>query len=137
MQRPSPRLCRASSRGSARRRAKFSAAKNLGPSAAQFGKDIVQPFIHPIQTVKDLGALGQGIYGLFIPGEQANEDVARAVGEYFADRYGGIDNIKRTFASDPVGFIADATVIFGFHRINKLLSYVFISRKSKEFFKII
>lgn len=91
----------------------FSAAKNLGPSAAQFGKDIVQPFIHPIQTVKDLGALGQGIYGLFIPGEQANEDVARAVGEYFADRYGGIDNIKRTFASDPVGFIADATVIFG------------------------
>lgn len=91
----------------------FSAAENLGPSAVQFGKDIVQPFIHPIQTVKDLGTLGQGIYELFIPGEQANEEVARAVGEYFADRYGGIDNIKKTFASDPVGFIADATVIFG------------------------
>ena len=90
----------------------FSAAENLGPSAVQFTKDIVQPFIHPIQTVKDLATLGQGVYELFVPGEQANEEVARAVGQYFADRYGGIDNIKKTFATDPVGFIADATIIF-------------------------
>lgn len=90
----------------------FKAAENLAPSAIQFGEDLIQPFLHPIQTAKDIGTLGLGIYELFVPGEQPNEEVARAVGEYFAQRYGGLENIKQTFATDPVGFMADATIIF-------------------------
>lgn len=88
-----------------------SAAENLLPSALQFGEDLVQPFIHPIQTAKSLKDLGLGVFQLFVPGEQPEEKVAKAVGQYFADRYGGIDNIKNTFAQDPVGFLADATII--------------------------
>ena len=88
-----------------------SAAENLLPSALQFGEDLVQPFIHPIQTAKSLKDLGLGVFQLFVPGEQPEEKVAKAVGQYFADRYGGIDNIKNTFAQDPVGFLADATIV--------------------------
>jgi hypothetical protein len=87
------------------------ALSNTPASAWQFAKDMAQPIIHPIDTATSLIDLGTGIIQLAIPGEQGNEEMARAVGEYFADRYGGIDNIKETFAKDPVGFLGDASVI--------------------------
>lgn len=87
------------------------ALSNLGPSALQYGKDIITPILDPIGTAKSIGELGLGIIQLAIPGEQANEKQAKAVGQYFANRYGGMENIKKTMASDPVGFLGDASVI--------------------------
>ena len=87
------------------------ALSNTPASAMQFGKDMFQPILHPIDTAKSLYELGLGIIQLAIPEEQGNEKMARAVGRHFADRYGGIDNIKETFANDPVGFLGDASVI--------------------------
>jgi len=84
---------------------------NIPSSALQFGKDIVTPILDPIGTVKSLGQLGAGIVQLAIPGEQANEKQAKAVGEYFANRYGGFENLKKTIAEDPVGFLGDASII--------------------------
>tara|TARA_R110000803_G_scaffold201293_1_gene266014 strand:- start:60 stop:1625 length:1566 start_codon:yes stop_codon:yes gene_type:complete len=87
------------------------ALSNTPASIMQFGKDMVQPILHPIDTATSLYELGLGIIQLAIPEEQGNEKMARAVGRHFADRYGGIDNIKETFATDPAGFLGDASVI--------------------------
>lgn len=88
-----------------------STLKNILPSTVKFGKDIITPILHPIETAKSIGALGQGLLGLVQEGEQPNEDVARAVGEYFSKRYGGMENIAQTFRDDPVGFLSDVSII--------------------------
>ena len=87
------------------------AMSNFVPSAKQFGSDIVQPFMHPVETAKSLGNLGLGIIQKLIPGEQEAEKYADAVGQFFADRYGGEEELKRTLATDPVGFLADASAV--------------------------
>ena len=87
------------------------AGGNVPESALQLGSDMSQMILHPIQTAKSLYDLSSSIVNLFRGGEQGNEDIARAVGEFFKERYGGIDNIKRTFATDPLAVLADASVI--------------------------
>lgn len=87
------------------------AFQNIPSSAVQFGKDIVRPVTHPVETVENLYALGKGIVQLAIPGEQPSEKVARAVGQFFVDRYGSLENIKQTIARDPVGTLADLSAI--------------------------
>lgn len=88
------------------------AVMNTPQSALQFGKDLVTPLLHPIETAKSLKDLGVGVYQLFTPGVQPNEELAKAVGNYFVNRYGNLENIKNTFATDPVGFAGDASVLF-------------------------
>ena len=88
-----------------------SAAKNSGPSALQFGKDLITPFLSPIETTKAVGNLIAGGFHKLTPGVQESEQYADAIGRHFADRYGGIENIKRTFAEDPVGFMADVSTV--------------------------
>ena len=83
------------------------AVKNIPGSAIQYGTDIAVALSDPIGTAKSIGQLGAGIVQLLIPGEQANEQQAKAVGQYFANRYGGMENLKRTIATDPVGFLGD------------------------------
>ena len=87
------------------------ALSNIGPSALQYGKDIITPILDPIGTAKSIAQLGLGIVQLAVPGEQANEKQAKAVGAYFANRYGGFENLKKTIASDPVGFLGDASIL--------------------------
>ncbi len=84
---------------------------NIPESGMQYGKDILTALTDPIGTAKTIGELGLGIIQLAIPGEQANEKQAKAVGQYFANRYGGLENIKQTIATDPVGFLGDASVL--------------------------
>tara|TARA_R110000824_G_scaffold401062_1_gene610530 strand:+ start:912 stop:2432 length:1521 start_codon:yes stop_codon:yes gene_type:complete len=87
------------------------AVGNVPESALQLGSDMSQMILHPIQTAKSLYDLSSSIVNLFRGGEQGNEDIARAVGEFFKERYGGIDNIKKTFATDPLAVLADASII--------------------------
>jgi hypothetical protein len=88
------------------------AISNLDDSGKQYVKDIITPFLNPIQTAKDIGALGSSVVNLLVPGEQGNEDLARQVGQFFKERYGGIENIKKTFATDPVGLLGDVSILF-------------------------
>jgi len=88
-----------------------SAAQNAPSSLLQVAKDTVAPFADPVGTAESLKDLGLGLLQLAIPGEQPQEAKAKAVGEYFADRYGGLEEVKRTFATDPAGFLADASII--------------------------
>ncbi len=46
------------------------AASNIPGSALQFGKDLINPILHPIETATSLKDLGVGIYQLFTPGVQ-------------------------------------------------------------------
>lgn len=90
------------------------AMANLFPSAVQFGKDITYPIREPLEFAKNIYTLGKGVAELAIPGEQENEKVAKDVGRFLANRYGGMENIKKTIAQDPVGFMSDAASILTF-----------------------
>jgi hypothetical protein len=103
----------------------FSAAemmRNVPESAMQFGKDLAYPFMHPIDTATGLadvmGGVGSKIAGMVDPEGQEllmqadpawaqKQQQAEAMGQFLADRYGGIPQIKRTVQEDPVGAGAD------------------------------
>lgn len=92
------------------------AVRNLWPSTKQFASDLVQPVIHPVETVTGLNNLRKGLLQKArstVRGEAPGEDekYADAVGQHLAERYGGWENLKRTMASDPVGFLADASIV--------------------------
>lgn len=88
------------------------AVSNLPKSAAQFGSDLVQPILHPIETAESFKNLGLGVLEKtgILPGTE-HEKYADAVGRFLADRYGGIENVKRTFATDPVGLAGDLSMV--------------------------
>lgn len=97
-----------------------SAASNAPSSALQLAKNVVQPFIHPIDTATGLKNIGSGLISKAEgavgvhqdPAEKAEREAsANAVGQFFADRYGGMDNVKHTLATDPIGMAADLSAI--------------------------
>ncbi len=84
---------------------------NVPSSAVKLGRDILAPIFSPIETAKSIGAVGASVISLLRPGEQGNEELAQQVGQFYADRYGSLENIKRTFSQDPVGFFADVGLV--------------------------
>lgn len=92
------------------------AIRNFPSSAGRFVKDIAEPIMHPIETAKTIGKVGLGAAEYATGGAigTEHEPYAAAVGKFFVDRYGGIENVKHTLATDPVGFAADlSTVLTG------------------------
>ena len=87
------------------------AVKNLPGSALQLGKDVVHPFMHPVDTAESLYGLASGGVQKLIPGEQEDEAKFDAVTQFFKDRYGGMENFKRTLMNDPAGFVGDLSMI--------------------------
>lgn len=83
------------------------ALERLPESVVEFGKALAQPVLHPIETAKSIGTLAQGLFQKLTPGVQPSEQAVDALGQFFSERYGGLENIKRTMANDPVGFAAD------------------------------
>lgn len=88
------------------------AVTNFPDSAVKFGKDLIHPVLHPIDTATSLKNVGQGVLEKTgIMSGQEHIPYADAVGQFFKDRYGGIENVKRTLATDPVGFAADLSAV--------------------------
>ena len=89
------------------------ALANLGPSAARNAAAIVQPFFHPIATAEALAGTGAGALQKtgVLPGDEF-EPYADAVKDFFVKRYGSVDALKHTLATDPVGVAADLSVAF-------------------------
>jgi len=75
---------------------------NVLSSGGRFVSDLVQPLLHPVQTAKGLGT------AIANPRQTAS-----AIGSALADRYGGLDAIKDTLYSDPVGVLADLSTLAG------------------------
>lgn len=88
------------------------AVSNTPKSAERFVKDLISPFLSPVETAKALSGLAQGLGQKLIPGTQENEQIVDSLVDAFKERYGGIENIKRTLAEDPVGFVADISSVF-------------------------
>lgn len=88
------------------------AITNTPQSAINFGKSIVQPFIHPVDTIRSLGNVEAGVLQKtgMMPGKEY-VPTADAVGEYYKDRYGGVEQIKNSIATDPVGVAGDLSMI--------------------------
>ena len=72
------------------------ALRNLPASGAQLAADVTAPLHSPIQTAKGIGQIAKN------PGSLI--DMAK-------ERYGGIENLKRTFSQDPAGMIADLSMV--------------------------
>lgn len=87
------------------------AVKNTPSSMGQVGKDFYNVIRHPIESAKSVGELALGVANLAIPGEHPSEESAKAVGDYLAQRYGSVEQIKETFATDPAGFALDLSSI--------------------------
>jgi len=98
--------------------------KNTLKSGGQFIKDtatgIKDAFIHPVRTVQNIGdpltgAATIGIEKLMGTNRFENDPQvlkAKAVGNFYKDRYGGTEQIKNTLYNDPVGALSDASTIF-------------------------
>lgn len=100
-------------------------AGNVGSSAKQYGKDMLDAALSPIDTAKNMIGLGrsainkagmsaaEAITGKEAPSNMPGRDTraAEAVGEFYKDRYGGMDEFKTTLMDDPVGVLADASSV--------------------------
>jgi hypothetical protein len=97
------------------------AAGNFKDSAVNLGNSLIQPFIHPVETAKTLGHLAYGLGSKAadaIPGvdmdpaaKAERESTADALGQFYSDRYGSMEGVKRALASDPVGVAADVGAV--------------------------
>lgn len=95
------------------------AVKNLPGSAMNIVKGISNTIMHPIDTLSNVNdVIGGGIQNALpesvnkvIGQNLAAREKARAVGNYFADRYGSTSGFKEALATDPAGVLADASTL--------------------------
>lgn len=99
-------------------------AVNILKSGGRLVRDFGTAVMNPIDTAKGLGkaALGGGINAIeSIAGDEqlfnnplGSEDVASSIGQMYVERYGGLENLKKTAYEDPIGLLSDvATVVTG------------------------
>jgi len=95
------------------------AIRNVPSSFAGVVSNVAEAITSPVQTAKTVLDLGAGLLQNVLPermvqaiGEdKASRDLAKKVGEFYVERYGGIENVKKAVASDPVGVLADVSTI--------------------------
>jgi len=102
------------------------ALANLMPSAQNLVGGLYEAVTSPVQTVKGLLDIGAGTLQNVLPKKvvdfvnqfdanpqaaQRAVQAANAVGGMYKDRYGSIEGIKNTFATDPVGAAADLSAL--------------------------
>lgn len=108
------------------------ALRNAPRSAMEFGKAVAYPFTNTKEFATGVRDLAAGVGSKMVGGldaaseylggpdlqtpEQKDyaERTINALGGVLKERYGGVENIKRTLATDPVGAAADvATAFYG------------------------
>jgi hypothetical protein len=103
------------------------ALANVGTSAQKFFGGIAQAVTSPLQTAKGVLDIGAGALQNALPknvvdfvnqfdahpeAAQHAVQVANSVGGMFKERYGSIEGLKNTLATDPVGAAADISTLF-------------------------
>lgn len=86
--------------------------KNIPGSATELVKGTAQAIFNPIDTGKALLSTAAGGVQKLIPGQQAQEESFDALTNFYKQRYGSVDNMLQTIQNDPVGFAADASLLF-------------------------
>jgi hypothetical protein len=95
------------------------ALKNAPKSAVGMAENLITPLIHPADTIKGLGDVLGGVMKPVTPeflyGKEASQraDVAKkGFVDFLSNRFGGYDELKRTVAEDPIGFLGDLSTLF-------------------------
>jgi len=98
------------------------ALANVGTSAANFYKGLITAITNPVQTVSGVIDVGAGALQNLLPKDLVDlvnqidnkpeaakraVDAANAVGGLYKDRYGSVEALKNTLATDPVGAASD------------------------------
>lgn len=93
--------------------------RNAPSSAAKVVGDVVTAVTSPIQTTTGIGDLVGGLMEPVTPnfmyGGDSRERALTArdnFTKYLADRFGGTEELKRTMAEDPIGFLGDLSTVF-------------------------
>lgn len=87
--------------------------KNTWLSFVQQFKDFGDIFTNPKQTIKSFSTLWNTIVD-YLNGNWVSEQsqaIKDGLLNYYKERYGGIDNLKRTISQDPFGFASDASMV--------------------------
>lgn len=105
------------------------AAENFLPSLGNFAYNLTAPIHSPVQTAKGLTHLAAGVGSKIVgAADRASEAIGgpdlqtpeqaeyaegpmKAVGQFFADRYGSVEGFKKAVSEDPVGVLGDASAI--------------------------
>lgn len=103
------------------------ALANVGTSAQNFYKGLITAITNPVQAVSGALDVGAGALQNLLPKELVNlvnqidnkpeaakraVDAANAAGGILKDRYGSVEALKNTLATDPVGAAADLSTLF-------------------------
>jgi hypothetical protein len=103
------------------------ALANIGPSAVNFYKGLVTAITNPAQTAMGVLDVGAGALQNLLPKDLVDlvnridnnpeaakraVDTANAVGGMYKDRYGSVEALKNTLATDPVGAVSDLSTLF-------------------------
>ncbi len=104
------------------------ALANLPRSAANFAGGLYQAVSHPLDTASTLMAAAAGGLRNALPASVSSAidkadwnpaaaaratNTADAVGQLYRSRYGSVEGLKNTLATDPVGAAADASALLG------------------------
>lgn len=97
--------------------ASIQSLKNIPSSGRQALKDYGGAIAHPIETLKNIGKLGLGTLVKagsvvnpnmdWIPELEETKKYPEYMADFYANRYGGSENIKQTLINDPVGMLSD------------------------------
>lgn len=98
----------------------YNAATNIPRSVLEYGKALAYPFMHPVETGRNIADVASGIAEQnrqLSPPElrgtapAADTSKAKAVESYYKNRYGGLSNIARTAEQDPIGALTDLSAV--------------------------
>lgn len=97
----------------------MAAIRNAPASGLKVVGDVVTAVTSPIQTTTGIGDLVGGLMEPVTPnfmyGGDSRERALTArdnFTKYLADRFGGTEELKRTMAEDPIGFLGDLSTVF-------------------------
>lgn len=87
-----------------------SAVVNFIPSVASEAGSILEAVTSPLQTAKSVLELGGALLSKLGVAD-FDESSADALGQYYVNKYGSMENFKRELANNPASILADAAVI--------------------------
>lgn len=95
------------------------AVGNIPQSAGNLVSGLYEAVTNPVQTAKTVLDIGAGALQALLPESVVNaigkdeksQEVFKQVGQFYLDRYGSEQGIKKAIAQDPVGVLADASSI--------------------------
>lgn len=86
---------------------------NLPGSTAQLFKDTWGAITSPVETAGNMELAFRGLMQKVHPDAMTKEAVpaADAVGQFYKNRYGSVNNILDTFKTDPAGVLSDVSMV--------------------------